>query len=62
VVGATGAQRVGDLAERWNESGWELLNGFSDLDLRTKGLLFLALARLIRSALKNRQREEEESR
>lgn len=50
VVKATGARTVGEVAENWQESGWEMLEGFTGLDLRTQASLIRGIGGLISAA------------
>lgn len=53
IVGATEARTVEEVGEHWQESGWKMLNAFSEMDLRTKAMLFLSVGKLLRSAVRN---------
>ena len=52
LVEATGARTVGELAEHWRESGLAMLGALGDLDLRTRLNLYIALGKLLRSAVR----------
>lgn len=51
IVEASDARTLGEID--WQKSGWRMLEAFTDLDLRTKAILFLSLGRLVRSAVRN---------
>ncbi len=58
IVESTGAENISEIGQDWSGSIWRMLDAYRNLDLRTKAILSISLARLIGAAAKNITRRE----